>query len=132
MIRRADHFLDFWHILDLTEEFNSKYYHKPLDKAKTSDMISDIIEYGVCFVSDNGYIGGVVTPDPFRDANALVELGWFAKDNSGIKLLDAFIAEGRELGVDEIRMCTMSTSPVIAEKIILRKGFTVAETQYRL
>lgn len=131
MIRQATQ-QDLWHILDLTEEFNTMYYHKPLDEVKTVGMIELIIEDGVCFVSDKGYIGGVVTPDSFRDANALVELGWFAKDNSGIKLLDAFIAEGRRLNVDEIRMCTMSTSPVVAEKIILRKGFTLAETQYRL
>lgn len=131
MIRQATQ-QDLWHILDLTEEFNTMYYHKPLDEVKTVGMIELIIEDGVCFVSDKGYIGGVVMPDSFRDANALVEIGWFAKDNSGIKLLDAFIAEGRRLNVDEIRMCTMSTSPVVAEKIILRKGFTLAETQYRL
>lgn len=131
MIRQATQ-QDLWHILDLTEEFNTMYYHKPLDEVKTVGMIELIIEDGVCFVSDKGYIGGVVMPDSFRDANALVELGWFAKDNSGIKLLDAFIAEGRRLNVDEIRMCTMSTSPDIADKIILRKGFTLAETQYRL
>lgn len=131
MIRQATQ-QDLWHILDLTEEFNTMYYHKPLDEVKTVGMIELIIEDGVCFVSDKGYIGGVVMPDSFRDANALVEIGWFAKDNSGIKLLDAFIAEGRRLDVDEIRMCTMSTSPVVAEKIILRKGFTLAETQYRL
>jgi len=131
MIRQATQ-QDLWHILDLTEEFNTMYYHKPLDEVKTVGMIELIIEDGVCFVSDKGYIGGVVMPDSFRDANALVELGWFAKDNSGIKLLDAFIAEGHRLNVDEIRMCTMSTSPDIADKIILRKGFTLAETQYRL
>ena len=131
MIRQATQ-QDLWHILDLTEEFNTMYYHKPLDEVKTVGMIELIIEDGVCFVSDKGYIGGVVMPDSFRDANALVELGWFAKDNSGIKLLDAFIAEGHRLNVDEIRMCTMSTSPTVADKIILRKGFTLAETQYRL
>jgi len=131
MIRKATP-SDLWHILDLTEEFNAMYYHKPLDEAKTVGMIELIIEDGVCFVSDEGYIGGVVMPDPFRDANALVELGWFAKDTSGIKLLDAFIEEGHRLDVDEIRMCTMSTSPTVADKILLRKGFTLAETQYRL
>lgn len=131
MIRQATQ-SDLWHIIDLAEEFNSTYYHKPLDEVKTISMIELLIEDGVCFVSDKGFICGIVMPDPFRDANALVELGWFAKDNSGIKLLDAFIAEGRRLAVDEIRMCTMSTSPAVADKIILRKGFSLAETQYRL
>jgi len=131
MIRQATQ-QDLWHILDLTEEFNTMYYHKPLDEVKTVGMIELIIEDGVCYVSDKGYIGGLIIPDPFRDANALVEMGWFSKDNSGIKLLDAFIAEGHRLAVDEIRMCTMSTSPTVADKIILRKGFSLAETQYRL
>lgn len=131
MIRKATQ-LDLWHIYDLTVEFNRQYYHKELNVDKTVSMIEHIIGEGTCLVSDAGYIGGVVMPDPFRDANALVEIGWFAKDRSGIKLLDAFIAEGRRLEVDEIRMCTMSTSPELADKIILRKGFTLAETQYRL
>tara|TARA_R110002073_G_scaffold103484_2_gene234177 strand:- start:2554 stop:2949 length:396 start_codon:yes stop_codon:yes gene_type:complete len=131
MIRKATK-SDLWHIYDLSEEFNDMYYHKPLDEVKATHMLEHMIEHGVFFVSDNGFIGGLIIPDPFRDANALVEMGWFATDSSGIKLLDAFIAEGRRLDVDEIRMCTMSTSPAVAEKIILRKGFSLAETQYRL
>ncbi len=131
MIRRAQ-VIDLRKIIDLTYEFNNLYYHTSLSYSKTSEMITHIIEHGTCFVSDEGYIGGLIIPDPFRDANALVEMGWFAKDNSGVKLLDAFIEEGHRLDVDEIRMCTMSTSPTVADKIILRKGFSLAETQYRL
>jgi hypothetical protein len=131
MIRKATK-ADLWHIFYLSEEFNDMYYHKPLDEVKTTHMLIHMIENGVFFVSDNGFIGGLIIPDPFRDANALVEMGWFATDSSGIKLLDAFIAEGHRLDVDEIRMCTMSTSPDVADKIILRKGFSLAETQYRL
>lgn len=131
MIRKAQSD-DLWFIYGLTLEFNEMYYHKPLNLNKTLNMIDHIIEEGVCFVSNTGYIGGLIIDDPFREANALVEMGWFAKDNSGVKLLDAFIDEGRLLVVDEIRMCTMSTSPSVATTIIKRRGFALAETQYRL
>lgn len=131
MIRRAE-LTDLTHVLDLTIEFNNAYYHKPLNMNKTVKLVKSVIEHGVCFVSYEGYIGGFLTEDPFRDANALVEFGWFAKDRSGIKLLDAFVTEGGRLGADEIRMCTMATSPVLADKILMRKGFSLAETQYRL
>ena len=123
---------DLWHILDLTQDFNAMYYHKPLNEDKTIAMIEHIITTGVCFVSDNGYIGGLIIDDPFRDENALVELGWFATDNTGVKLLDAFVAEGWRRQIAEIRMCTMSTSPAVADVIIKRRGFSLAETQYRL
>jgi len=131
MIRKATQ-LDLWHIYDLTVEFNEAYYHKPLNIPKTLHMIEDIIDDGVCLVSKTGFIGGLIISDPFRDADALVELGWYDTGNSGVKLLDAFIKEGWSLNVDEIRMCTMSTSPAIADKIIQRRGFSLAETQYRL
>jgi hypothetical protein len=131
MIRKATtDDLDF--ILALTVEFNAGYYGRPLNMDKTKIMITHLITDGVVFVSEQGYIGGMLVTDMFRDDLALVEFGWFAKDSSGIRLLDKFIAAGKELHADEIRMCTMSTSPAVATRILERRGFNLIESSYKL
>ena len=131
MIKKAT-MQDFDHILALTQEFNNEYYPTPLNLDKTAIIITHMIEHGVVFVSDKGYIGGMVVPDMFRDSLALVEFGWFAKDSSGIRLLDKFIQAGRDSHVDEIRMTTLASSPAIATRILERKGFNLIESSYKL
>ena len=113
-------------------EFNSEYYGRPLDHEKTTQSLLKIIEYGVCFVSTHGFIGGMIVETPFHYDKALVELGWYARGGDGLKLLDAFIKEGWKRDVDEIRMTTLDTSPEVADKVLIKRGFSVAETSYRL
>jgi|TARA_R110000782_G_scaffold13448_1_gene39629 hypothetical protein len=131
MIRRAT-LEDLDHIIDLSIDFSAGYYHRELDLKKTRTMITTLIQGGVSFVSSNGFICGLVCPDIFRDAEHLVEVGWYATDRSGIKLFDAFVQAGRDLKVDEIRMTTLNTSPPVAEHIIRSRGFVSAETHYTL
>jgi N-acetylglutamate synthase-like GNAT family acetyltransferase len=131
MIKKAT-IKDFDHILALTQEFNENYYDRPLNLDKTTTMIKHLIKHGVVFVSDQGYIGGMVVPDMFRDDLALVEFGWFAKDSSGIKLLDKFIQAGKDMHVNEVRMCTMNTSPAVATRILERRGFNLIEFSHKL
>ena len=131
MIKKAT-MQDLDRIVALTVEFNENYYGRPLNLDKTKTMIEHMINHGIVFVSDAGYIGGMLVPDMFRDDLALVEFGWFAKDSSGIRLLDKFIKAGKDMHVDEIRMCTMSTSPAIATRILERKGFNLTESSYKL
>lgn len=130
-IRRAV-LSDLDHIIGLTERFNAKYYDVELDPDKTEDAIVQLILHGIVFVSDNGFIGGVIAPDIFRDWTYLQELGWFSTDSSGYRLLNAFIKDARDRGIDEIRMCTLETSDPIAEKILLKKGFSPIERSFRL
>ncbi len=113
-------------------EFNEVYYGRPLDREKTIQSLLKIIEHGVCIVSTRGFIGGMIVETPFHYDKALVELGWYARNGDGLKLLDAFIKEGWKRGVDEIRMTTLDTSPEVANKVLIKRGFSVAETSYRL
>lgn len=131
MIRRAIQ-EDIVHIYEMAEVFNKKYFGIPLYPERALTTIAYIIEEGVCFVSDTGFIGGMVADDLFRDWKILHEAGWYSEDKSGIKLLDAFIQEGRDLGVDEIKVGTLSTSPAMAGRILQRKGFAPLEQSYRL
>jgi len=119
-------------IIDLIHNFNAEYFDVPLSDPKTRKMVDWVIDEGVMFVSGTGFIAGMVVDDLFRDWTVLQEFGWYAEDKSGIALLDAFIQAGRDLQVDEVRVCTLSTSSAIAGRILRRKGFAPLEESYRL
>ena len=131
MIRSATHD-DLPDIMDLIYKFNDEYFGIPVNRLKTMEMVTWIIEDGVGLISERGFIGGVFVNDLIRDWTILQELGWYSEDKSGIKLLDAFIEAGRDRGVDEVRVCTLETSSPIAGRILQRKGFAPLEMSYRL
>ena len=131
MIRKAE-LADMLAILPMIERFNDKYFDVPINRVKTIDMVAWSIEDGVCFIADDGFIGGVLVEDLVRDWTVLQECGWYAEGRSGIKLLDAFIAAGRKLKVNDIRICTLATSSPSAGRLLQRKGFAPLETSHRL
>ncbi len=130
-IRKAE-LSDMTNILALIRTFNDEYFGIPINPVKTMNMVAWIIEDGVGFISDRGFIGGVVVEDLIRDWTVLQEFGWYSEDKSGIKLLDAFIEATHALKVDEVRVCVLETSSPIAGRILQRKGFAPLETSYRL
>ncbi len=123
---------DIGRIVYMVERFNAIYFDVPVSPVKTRNMVEWVIDEGVIFVSDSGFIAGMVTEDLFRDWTILQEFGWFAEDRSGIALLDAFIHAGHSLEVDEVRISTLSTSSPLAGRILQRKGFAPLEHSYRL
>lgn len=131
MIRRATQG-DALFILALTKRFSEKYYDGPLDLNRAARSINRIISDGTCFVSNEGFIGGVLVDSLFHNETALVELGWYAEDSSGARLLDQFIQEGWDIGATEIRMTTLNNSPGVAHRLLHNRGFYAAETSYRL
>lgn len=130
-IRRAT-LSDLPEILDRTAEFNSVFYPVRLDPVKTLVACTDMIRNHSVFVSDRGYIAGTVLEDPFRDRKILVELGWYATDGNGIRLLRRFIQEAKDLKVDTVCMSTLQTSNNSASKLLTRMGFIASETSYTL
>ena len=131
MIRVAE-LSDIPNIMRLINTFNAEYFGIPLNYQKTLDTVFWIIEDGIGFVSECGFIGGVIVVDLIRDWTVLQEMGWYSTDRSGIKLLDAFVRAGLDRTVDEVRVCTLETSSPIAGRILQRKGFAPLETSYRL
>ena len=123
---------DFAHIMSMVRAFNAKYFRIPLNEGKTHAVLDRVIAEGVIFVSDTGFIAGMVADDLFRDWTLLQEFGWYAEDKSGFVLLDTFIQAGHDLGVNEIRVATLSTSPPVAGRILLSRGFAPLEQSYRL
>lgn len=123
---------DLMWLLDLTQQFNDKLFDVPLNRDKSFDYLAAMIEHGVCYRGNHGAIVGMVAPDPFRDWNVLVEIGWFTDTpGEGLALLDTFIEHGRQVGVDEVRMTTLERNKSVA-KLLQRKGFVPIETSHRL
>lgn len=131
MVRKAV-VQDLVFITELVHKFNKEYFEIELDPDKTEEAILNLILRGSVFVSPTGFIGGIVVPDIFRNRSYLHELGWYATDSSGYKLLRAFVDEAKRLEVDEVRMCTLNTSPPAAAKLLTRMGFMPIEQSYKL
>lgn len=81
---------------------------------------------GGVFVSGGGFIAGqvgqtVISPDPVA-----WELGWWAEDRSGIRLLRRFEQWAASKGATLIKM---SCNGGMAQRILERSGYEVAEIQ---
>lgn len=123
---------DMPQIIPMAIKFNDEYFGIPLHMRRTIEVICYIIEEGVAFITDGGFIGGLVTDDLLRDWTVLQEVAWYSTDRTGLLLLDSFIREGEELGVNEVRVCTLNTSSPVVGKLLQRRGFAPLETSYRL
>lgn len=113
-------------LANLAYEFNHKHGNNTLVHSKLLNTLTVCIEQGVALKTSNSAVAGIVMDDPLYDATLLVELGWFATPGDGIPLLDAFIARGRRLNVDEIRFSTLERNKR-AGVILKRKGFVPLE-----
>lgn len=95
-------------------------------RIKTGGVLAGLIhsETGVVYVTDAGFIAGaiadtVISPDPVA-----IELGWYAEDRSGLRLLRAFEAWAHEQGATLIKM---SCNGGAAQQILERAGYKAAE-----
>lgn len=82
---------------------------------------------GFVRVSDGGFIAGcmmqtVISPDP-----TAIEMGWYAEDRSGIRLLRAFESWAHERGATLIKM---SANGGPAARILERAGYRACETAW--
>lgn len=99
MIRRATH-EDMPEILRLGAEFlaYSPYAWAELDAEAFSTFAGQMIENGAIFLSDDGMIGGILSPLYFNPSVVLAaELFWFAR-SEGPALRQALEAWAREQG----------------------------------
>ena len=99
MIRRATGD-DIPQIVELGAEFLAVSPHAwiPLDRDAFTEFAGRLVDHGVVFLSDDGMIGGLVTPFFFNPAvTTAAELFWFAR-KEGRALREAFEGWAREQG----------------------------------
>lgn len=92
-----------------------------------------LIENGSVFVSENGFIGGVVGSPYFnKSVRHAFELFWWAPDGNGRKLQQEFRAWCREQGAVQINWTALHDEhlPRI-DKIYRRQGAIPVEVAYR-
>lgn len=97
-------------------------------RLRTGETLARLVNdpHGVVLVSSGGFIAGciaqtVINPDPVA-----MELGWFAQDRSGLRLLRAFESWAGEQGASLIKM---SCNGGVAQVLLERAGYRVAEIQ---
>ena len=82
MIYRADE-ADMERVWELTHRFNEKYYPVPLSRRKWEAWFMHHLNQGVIFLSDNGFISGLLIEDPCRDWWVLAETAWYDDGERG-------------------------------------------------
>ena len=80
---------------------------------------------GCVWVSDNGFIAGALTQTIISPAPLAQELGWYAADGTGLRLLRRFETWAQERGAVLIQLSTGPTGPDLT-----RLGYWRAETAW--
>lgn len=120
---------DIPRVIDLVERLKSAVGGvQRVCRVATGASLSALINSpdGAVFVSGGGFIAGkigqtVISPDPVA-----FELGWYATDRSGLKLLRAFERWAESKGALIIKMsCTGGA----VQRLLERRGYEVAEVQ---
>lgn len=97
-------------------------------RARTGEVLAGLIASadGIVLVSDGGFIAGCITQTVISPEPVAVELGWYATDRSGLRLLRAFEGWARDRGATLIKM---SCNGGAAQRLLERAGYRVAEIQ---
>lgn len=95
-----------------------------VDRSWTARTIAKLIASpdGAVWLSGGGFIAGCLQPTIISPEIVAQEMGWFAKDRSGLQLLRAFEGWARERGATLIQLSTGPTGPDLT-----RLGYRRAE-----
>ena len=99
----------------------------PVDRAHTAQTVAALLSSpdGAVWVSQGGFIAGVLTQTIISPVPVAQELGWFATDKSGLRLLRAFENWAQARGAALIQLSTGPTGPDLT-----RLGYRRAETAW--
>lgn len=132
MIRRAE-LSDLAECVALGMEFHaySPWSQFPADRDHMADFMTGIIEHGVLFLSEDGFIGGVLNPLYFnRNIVTLAEMFWYAGKH-GTALRETFEAWGREHGVVGFNFSGIADEHAAAiARVFRRAGYHPVETAF--
>lgn len=127
MIRRAVE-TDIPRVIDMIEQLRAEV-DGPLtvDRIKTGETLAGLLadREGVVLVSEGGFIAGCIRETIISRARVAHELGWYAADRSGLRLLRAFEAWSKERRAVLVQM---SCNGGAAQQILERLGYRAAET----
>lgn len=98
-----------------------------VDRAHTAATVARLIgaDDGLVLVSDGGFIAGLLTSTVINPVPIVQEIGWFAGDGSGLRLLRALESWARSRGAAFVQLSTGSGGPDLS-----RLGYRQAETAW--
>ena len=96
----------------------------PVDRAHTAAVVASMIADpdALVLVSGAGFIAGRLTPTIINPARIAQELGWWAADGSGLRLLRAFERWATDRGATLVQLSTGAVGPDLS-----RLGYRRAE-----
>ena len=96
----------------------------PVDRAWTARTVAGLIasDDGAVWVTDGGFIAGVIEPTIISPARVAKEMGWYSRDRSGLLLLRAFEGWARVRGATLIQLSTGAEGLDLS-----RFGYRIAE-----
>lgn len=97
-------------------------------RIRTGETLAGLLRdpQGAVFVSGGGFIAGQIMQTVISPDKVAFELGWYASDRSGLRLLRAFETWAAEQGATLIKM---SAKGGAAQRILERRGYAVVEVQ---
>lgn len=96
----------------------------PVDRAWTARTVAGLIasDDGAVWITDGGFIAGVIEPTIISPAPVAKEMGWYSRDRSGLLLLRAFEGWARMRGATLIQLSTGAEGLDLS-----RFGYRIAE-----
>jgi GNAT superfamily N-acetyltransferase len=132
LIRLATHD-DLPRIVELGAQFlsYSPYRDIPLDPDAFAEFAGRLIDGGAIFLSEDGFIGGLLNPLYFNPAIVYaVELFWWA-GKTGTQLREAFEAWARDQGAQGVQFTGLANErEATIRKVYERAGFRAVEVGF--
>ena len=116
---------DILRVVDMIEELRAAVRGPiPVDRAWTARTVAGLIasDDGAVWITDGGFIAGVIEPTIISPAPVAKEMGWYSRDRSGLLLLRAFEGWARMRGATLIQLSTGAEGLDLS-----RLGYRIAE-----
>ena len=97
-----------------------------VDRVKTGETLAALLADpdGLVLVSGGGFIAGCIREPIISRDRVANELGWYAEDRSGLRVLRSFEAWARERGA---MLVQLSCNGGDAQRVLERAGYRQAE-----
>jgi hypothetical protein len=104
---------DIAHVAEMAVKFisASPYRDVEVNIDDLESLIRSLIEGGILFVTDRGFIAGVISPLFFAPAiHVAAELAWWSEDGMGEQLREAFEDEAIKRGAQAVQMSVLNNN----------------------
>lgn len=118
------------------EHSRSRFAAQPFDQNRVAISFDNVARglTSAVFISERGFIAGMVQPNLMNRFSTAYELAWYAEDGKGLQLLRTFIAWARSMRAVEVIAHNYAgiADPARFTRAMKRAGFAELGTSYAL